>query len=153
MSTTTKPQVQQDEETDPTATSWLSSLGWLAAGALALIGIVPPLLRWFFSAMGMSNGTCDMLTVYGVPCPGCGITRCVTHMAHFEPVEAAAANPWGVLLFLLAAALIPVAIVGMVKRLPLIDTLYDLKMDFWCALLLGSALLVWGVRIAKHLLL
>jgi hypothetical protein len=42
---------------------------------------------------------CYWRTVFGVDCPGCGLTRCFVSLAHADPAAAWRYNPVGILLF------------------------------------------------------
>lgn len=90
---------------------------------------------------------CGFLVITGLPCPGCGLTTSFTNMIHGNFVEAARANPFGVLLFLVSFATIPVAAVGFVRGLPVIDTLDRLHFEKWAILLAVTSVLVWVIRI------
>jgi hypothetical protein len=52
-------------------------------------------------------GTCVSRYVFGLPCPGCGLTRSFVSLAHGDLVESLRFNPAGVLLFALIALQIP----------------------------------------------
>jgi hypothetical protein len=94
---------------------------------------------------------CGFFVVTGYPCPGCGLTTSFAYMAHFDPVGAAFANPFGVMLFLVSFATAIVALLGMVRGWPVIRTLDALKADRWAMLLAGTSLLVWTVKVVTQL--
>lgn len=52
-------------------------------------------------------GTCVSRYVFGLPCPGCGLTRSFVSLAHGDFVDSLRFNPAGVLLFALIALQIP----------------------------------------------
>lgn len=91
---------------------------------------------------------CGFLELTKLPCPGCGLTTSFTNMIHGDFVEATRANPFGVLLFLVSFFTIPVAAVGFVKGLPVVDTLDRLHFEKWAILLAVTSILVWVIRIA-----
>ncbi len=95
---------------------------------------------------------CGFLVVTGLPCPGCGLTTCFTHMIHGDVVGAARANPFGVMLWLVSAATMVLGAVGLLRGLPVIDTLDRLHADKWAILLSVSSLTVWGIRVLTLLL-
>ena len=64
----------------------------MVAGALA-IPVLPDL-----------GVLCPLRRLTGVPCPMCGSTTAVLHLAHAEPLAALIANPLGVLLAVSCAA-------------------------------------------------
>jgi len=90
---------------------------------------------------------CGFLVVSGFPCPGCGLTTCFSFMVRGDVVGAAAANPFGVMLFLVSAAVMVLGAVGFVRGMPVIDTLDRLQADKWAILLSVSSLTVWGVKV------
>ena len=49
---------------------------------------------------------CPLRTLTGVPCPLCGMTTSVTDVVRAHPVGAVAANPFGVALVVVAAAIL-----------------------------------------------
>ena len=91
---------------------------------------------------------CGFLVYVGVPCPGCGLTTCFTNMVRFRFVEATQANPFGVALFLVTLAGIPVSSMGIVRRLPVMATLDRLQVEKVAILLAVCSVVVWAVRVA-----
>ena len=49
--------------------------------------------------MQLGLGGCTVLTTTGWPCPMCGMTTTFSHLAHLQPLEAVATQPFGVVLF------------------------------------------------------
>ena len=90
---------------------------------------------------------CGFLVITGVPCPGCGLTTAFANMTRLNIVGAAMANPFGVLLFMVSSATAVVALVGLWKGLPVVETLDRLHVEKWAILMAVTALLVWGVRV------
>ncbi len=127
-------------------------LGW------AFLGLTPALVLLtaaFLTPSAAGHGThmqlglppCGFLLITGYPCPGCGLTTCFAHMVRLEVVEATAANPFGVLLFLVSFFTIPVSVVGFVRGLPVMATLERLKFEKWALLLAVTSVSVWLVRV------
>jgi len=50
-------------------------------------------------------GACRFRELFGIPCPGCGVTTSVSHFAHGEPWLALTTQPFGAVLGLLAFVL------------------------------------------------
>lgn len=135
--------------------SWMSRLVWLVlwAGPLAVL-ITAALL----SPAGEGHGThtqlglppCGFLVYTGYPCPGCGLTTSFAHMVRLEVFGAFHANPFGILLFLCTAAMIPLALVGMIRRMPVIDTLDRLHAEKIAIVLSVLSIVVWGVKVATQ---
>jgi hypothetical protein len=53
-------------------------------------------------------GVCTYQRLLGLPCPGCGLTRCFISLAHGDVVAAWHFSPAGILLFAVVAAQLPV---------------------------------------------
>lgn len=71
--------------------------------------------RGFGTHQQLGLGTCTLMQITGYPCPMCGMTTCFTHMAHLDPLGAALAQPFGVVLFLVTLGLAAVAAVELVN--------------------------------------
>jgi hypothetical protein len=102
--------------------------------------------------MQLGLPACGFMVYTGIPCPGCGLTTCFAFMMRGDIVAAAAANPSGVLLFLLTLATVPVAAVGFVRAHSVLDTLDRLHAEKWALLLAVTSLVVWAVRVGRILL-
>lgn len=62
------------------------NIGFLLIGLLALIGIVLLILPADYFDTG--HATCVSVLLLNRECPGCGMTRAVQHLIHFEFKEA-----------------------------------------------------------------
>jgi hypothetical protein len=60
-------------------------------------------------------GGCTILTMFGVPCPMCGMTTTFTHLAHFHALEGALNQPFGVVLFLSTVAAAALGLADIVR--------------------------------------
>ncbi|MCA9528518.1 MAG: DUF2752 domain-containing protein [Myxococcales bacterium] len=135
------------------ARAWVSRLAWavLVAGPAAVFFIATRLTP---DPSGLGTHTqlglapCGFYAVTGLPCPGCGLTTCFAHMVRGELAAAASANPFGVGLFVVAALMIPVGLVGLARGLPVLETLDRLRLGPVLIALSVFALLSWGVRLA-----
>lgn len=134
------------------AGNWSSIVTWavLFAGPLAVLITAATLSP---SAAGHGTHTqlglppCGFLVYTGFPCPGCGLTTSFAHMIRLEVVGAFHANPFGILLFLCTAAMVPLALFGIVRRLPVVDTLDRLHAEKVAIGLSILSLVVWVVKI------
>lgn len=71
------------------------------AGSVMLAGaVLLPLLP------GPDGVPCPLRSLTGIPCPLCGMTTSVTAAVHFDPLQALAANPAGVLAVVVAVGLL-----------------------------------------------
>lgn len=137
--------------------SWVSLLTWfvLLAGPLAVL-----ITAAFLTPASAGHGThtqlglppCGFLVYTGYPCPGCGLTTAFSHMIRFEVVGAFHANPFGILLFACTAAMIPLASFGLVRRMPVIDTLDRLHAEKIAIGLSVVSVTVWLVKVATQYL-
>jgi hypothetical protein len=90
---------------------------------------------------------CGFLLVTGVPCPGCGLTTSFSHMIRLQLAGAAAANPFGIALFMLTAGAVPLSVVGLVRNMPVIRTLDRMHFEKIAILLSATGVVVWCVRL------
>jgi len=89
-----------------TASDRLLALG-LGAPSWTVLGIaswLSPDARGFGTHQQLGLGTCSFMRATGWPCPMCGMTTSFTHGAHLQLLDAATAQPFGTLLFLVTAA-------------------------------------------------
>ncbi len=112
----------------------LATAGTLAATATVLLRHVNPY------ASGSPLPGCPMYALTGLYCPGCGSTRCLYSLVHFDLPGALAMNPLLVLsLPLLLLMLLHNAGVTVPGTQPLIRLLANPL--FWLVLLVGYAVL------------
>lgn len=80
---------------------------WVLASSGALL-LALALLRWYARPDARGYGTheqfglppCAMMSVTGVPCPGCGVTTSVSLAVHGHWLESLATQPFGLLVVL-----------------------------------------------------
>lgn len=107
-----------DHAEDGRLAQWWSSLSSTAqdrvVGAVLSSGAVPVLVIARMlepSPAGVGThkqlglGGCTILTATGWPCPMCGMTTTFSHLAHFEVLDAARTQPFGLVLFAVTVAL------------------------------------------------
>jgi hypothetical protein len=90
---------------------------------------------------------CGFLLMTGLPCPGCGLTTCFAHMVRMEIVDALRASPFGVSLFLVSLAAVPLGFHGMARGTPVLATLDRLRVELVAMGLSAFALVAWVVRV------
>ncbi len=80
--------------------------GIIALGCLTVL-VVAAVLRPDPSGMGthqqLGLPPCGFKSVFGLPCPTCGMTTSFTNAAHAHPVAAVQAQPFGAILALISA--------------------------------------------------
>ena len=131
---------------------WSSRVGWLIlfAGPVAVLITAAMLTP---SAAGHGTHTqlglppCGFLVYTGFPCPGCGLTTSFANMIRLRVFDAFNANPFGILLFSCTVAIVPVAAIGFVRRLPIIDTMDRLHAEKVAIALSVISLAVWFVKV------
>jgi uncharacterized protein DUF2752 len=135
------------------AGSWLSVVAWVVLFAVPLAVLITaafltPAPEGHGTHMQLGLPPCGFLVFTGYPCPGCGLTTSFAHMIRLEVGGAFHANPFGILLFSSSAAMIPLALVGIVRRMPVIDTLDRLHAEKIAIGLSILSIVVWVVRVA-----
>jgi len=63
-------------------------------------------VSFFLPEGGLGLPLCWMKGMTGVPCPGCGLTRSITHISHLHFFEALQDHPFGFPIYLLALGLV-----------------------------------------------
>ncbi|GAB3065588.1 DUF2752 domain-containing protein [Stenotrophomonas tumulicola] len=112
----------------------LGAAAALAAGATLVLRNVSPY------ASGSPLPSCPLYALTGLYCPGCGSTRCLHSLVHFDLAGAMAMNP---LLVISLPFLLLMLLYGAGVRLRALDPLMRVLANpmFWLVLLVGYALL------------
>lgn len=126
---------------------------WFASGSVAAVVLV---IARILSPNPLGHGThtqlglppCGFLVATGLPCPGCGLTTAFAHMARGEVLAATAANPFGVMLFLVTLSFVPIAFLAFSRSWPVVRTLDRLGFERVALLLGASAMVTWIARVA-----
>lgn len=131
---------------------WTSLVTWvvLFAGPLAVLitaVILTPSAAGHGTHTQLGLPPCGFLVYTGYPCPGCGLTTSFAHMIRFEVIGAFQANPFGILLFLCTAAIVPISLLGIVRRMPVIDTLDRMHAEKIAIGLSIVSIVVWVVKV------
>lgn len=94
---------------------------------------------------------CGVWLLTGVRCPGCGLTTAFSHMARLEPLDALAANPLGVMLFVVLIALVPTSVLAITRGWTFRSVLrrpFAHRLATW---VLATAVLTWAARTVSDL--
>jgi hypothetical protein len=132
------------------ATERLAVLAF-SAGAMVLLGLarsIRPDGRGFGTHEQLGLPPCGLMQLAHIPCPSCGMTTAFAHAVRLEVVEAARAQPFGLLLAALAAvaaALGPVAAVAGVRVTGVLSPAGARRLALG---FLGGILAAWAYKIA-----
>jgi len=136
---------------------WATRVFWAVALALPLVvlgialALTPdPTGHGTHTQLGLPP--CGFIVFLGIPCPGCGLTTAFSHMVRMDIAGAFAANPFGILLFLVTVASLPVSFAGVVRALPVLETLERVQLDRILLVLAVVSVGTWVVRVAGLLL-
>ena len=94
---------------------------------------------------------CGFLSLTGSQCPGCGLTTAFAHAVRGNFTEAASANLFGLLLFVVVCAAIPLAVVATFRAWS-IDAVFErFAIGRWALAVAGCGAATWFVRLAGAL--
>ncbi|MEQ8790919.1 MAG: DUF2752 domain-containing protein [Pirellulaceae bacterium] len=83
------------------------------ATAFAVVALV---LSMFLPSDGLGITVCLFKSLYGLPCPGCGLTRSVTCISHLQFAKAWDYHPFGMLVYALFVANVVLIVVPKAGR-------------------------------------
>lgn len=111
-----------------------------ASGVIVLAVCTSGILQYAFGIDLLDalpgRSICPFHLVFGLPCPGCGMTRAFLAIGQLRFARAAAFNPFSLLLFSLVLVYV---IAGKVPEV--------LRNQRFLAVLLAAILLFWGLRL------
>jgi hypothetical protein len=97
---------------------------------------------------GLGGWPCPLLSVAGVPCPGCGLTRAAVALARGEWVESLAAHAFAPVLVAALAAVVVAALLPRRQREAFAGYAERLeRRTHASAFLLAAFILYWSVRL------
>lgn len=105
----------------PSEFTWRDAIahGLIALGAMAML-LTARLLTPAPAELGtheqLGLPPCPFFHFTGFPCPTCGITTCFTHATRAHFYNAFHAQPFGLLVFVLTVAAIPLSLVLLARR-------------------------------------
>ncbi|MBL7996375.1 DUF2752 domain-containing protein [bacterium] len=90
---------------------------------------------------------CGFLTVTGYPCPSCGLTTSFSYLARGHGIKSLQTQPFGAVLFITLLAIGIIAVVGLVKRIPVSNFIESIVFERIQVLLLVLFLVSWIYKI------
>jgi hypothetical protein len=97
--------------------------------------------------MALGLPPCGFLEWSGLPCPACGLTTSFAHLARAHFGEALAANPMGLPLFAVTAALLPFSVYQARQGTNLLQALERARADRAALLVVLALLVTWAARL------
>jgi hypothetical protein len=70
---------------------------------LTIAMLLTPNPSGYGTHLQLGMGSCTFLTLFGIPCPMCGMTTTFTHLAHLHVLQGTLNQPFGFVLFLCTA--------------------------------------------------
>jgi hypothetical protein len=120
-------------------------------GALCLVAIalfLEPDSRGYGTHEKLGFAPCLPMKLWGIPCPGCGVTTSVAHAVRGELGQSLRAQPFGLLLFLGALALVGWAGYGHLRGRDLGLALRELRWKRWVIWAALAMLAGWVYKLA-----
>lgn len=129
---------------------------WLAigAGSLAVLAValaIEPDARGYGTHTQLGLPPCGFLFLTGSPCPGCGLTTAFAHGVRGQWSMAASANPFGLALFFVVCACVPLGLTAALRGWSFSEVIDRFGLNRWALAVAGCGILVWVVRFAVAL--
>ena len=143
-----------DKSPDSSAT-WRSLQPWLwgsvvagSALVLAVAALLEPDPRGHGTHTQLGLPPCGFWLLTAARCPGCGLTTAFAHGIRGEWVLAAEANPFGLLLFALVCATIPLGLLGIIRGWSLDGLLAHAALRRFALGVAACGVVLWVARLA-----
>jgi hypothetical protein len=135
--------------------TWRTPKPWLWCGILVSAAVVlvlaaglEPDARGHGTHTQLGLPPCGFWLLTGSPCPGCGLTTAFAHAIRGQWALAAGANAFGLLLFVLVCAAIPISLLGALRGWSVDEVLQRLAIGRWALAVAGCGVVMWLVRLA-----
>ena len=92
---------------------WSAFIFGICAGMLSVGFALTPNNKGVGTHHQLGLPPCGFLTATGIPCPTCGCTTAVSNFAHGRLISSFTTQPFGFLVGLLAACVVPLSLIGM----------------------------------------
>jgi hypothetical protein len=90
---------------------------------------------------------CGFRLLTGLPCPGCGLTTAFAHAVRGDWLLAASANPFGLILFAVACASLPLGVTGALRGWSFDELFERFALGRWALAVAGCGIAVWVARV------
>lgn len=120
----------------------------LAAGVLITGRLLQPSPGRVGTHLQLGLPPCFFLHFTGMPCPSCGLTTSVSHAARLDFYDAMITQPFGLIVFLAAFAIIPLSLMLILRRIPSSKLRSFRGRLFYIYALIALFLLSWIYKIA-----
>ena len=127
--------------------TWLV-LGSTCLAVLALAARLEPDPRGLGTHVQLGLPPCGFHALTGLPCPGCGLTTAFAHGIRGQWVEAASANPLGLLLFVVAVATVSISVPAFWRGWRFSDVFDRLGVHRWALVVALAGIATWVARLA-----
>lgn len=128
---------------------------WTFTGGCALVLVIAaflePDVRGHGTHVQLGLPPCGFLSLTGAPCPGCGLTTAFAHAIRGDFALAASANPFGLLLFFVVCASVPLGVFAGARRWPMSRVLARPAIGRLGLVVAVSGVLVWAARVVEVL--
>ncbi|QDV09148.1 hypothetical protein Poly30_47050 [Planctomycetes bacterium Poly30] len=105
---------------------------WAVLLAIAVVGLLTePDPRGFGTHEQFGFGPCGFREWLGAPCPTCGVTTAVSHLAHGHPARSWETQPLGAILAMAAAVAAPWSLIAHLRSADLAAFASRHGMSFW----------------------
>lgn len=126
---------------------FLAVLAFALTGLFVVATSLNPEPRGFGTHQQLGLPPCSLRTLFGIPCPTCGMTTSFAHFVRADLADACRANPAGLVVAVCAFLFIPWSLVGVYR-----GRLWGVEMPTDTALLLsgilvGLSLITWVIQI------
>lgn len=132
---------------------WYIAVSSTASLLLLIARLLRPAPERVGTHLQLGLPPCAFLHFTGVPCPSCGLTTSVAHAVRLHFYESAITQPFGLVVFILAALSVPLSIFLIYRRVPLskFASLRGKKLAIY--VMIALFLLSWLYKIAAMKLL
>jgi len=97
---------------------WYAVVSSMASLLLLVARLLQPAPERVGTHLQIGLPPCAFLHLTGIPCPSCGLTTSVAHAARLHFYEAVITQPFGLVVFLIAALAVPLSIYFIYRRIP-----------------------------------